>query len=176
MANTLEVDNRRDAGAPVLPAAYDETNAPACHGANPRIFFPAHEVPLGEREIREAKNICSRCPVREDCLALAIQSGETDGVWGGTTPAERRSIRLQLRRFNGTKNLVEALARGHEEHVRPVDRPAVVVQLLQLGWDVRQVAKALSITPFDVAGARAQGAQILVYRRLLQRRYPEGWE
>lgn len=43
-----------------------------------------------ERE-REAKAICSECPVRLDCLREALQNGVWDGIYGGMTPTERTS-------------------------------------------------------------------------------------
>lgn len=36
-----------------------------------------------------AREICWRCPVREDCLAWAMRLPEPAGIWGGLTPAER---------------------------------------------------------------------------------------
>ena len=41
---------------------------------------------------REAKAICRRCPVRAQCLALALEQGET-GIWGGTSENERRRMK-----------------------------------------------------------------------------------
>ena len=53
-------------------------------------FFEARE----EKERREAnaKVICSRCPVRIDCLEYAIRIREPHGVWGGMSEAERRAL------------------------------------------------------------------------------------
>lgn len=42
-----------------------------------------------EREA-ETKAICLGCTVVSECLDLGIR--EPDGVWGGKTPAERRTI------------------------------------------------------------------------------------
>ena len=44
--------------------------------------------------IRQAKMICAECPVRLECL----QYGESQeyGVFGGLTPAERRSHKIQI--------------------------------------------------------------------------------
>lgn len=30
----------------------------------------------------EAKNICATCPVKDDCLAGAVERRERDGIWG----------------------------------------------------------------------------------------------
>lgn len=40
-------------------------------------------------EIKMAKEVCARCPVREQCLEFARANREPFGVWGGLTPEER---------------------------------------------------------------------------------------
>ena len=35
---------------------------------------------------------CERCPVRTECLVDALDRGDTEGIWGGTTPDQRRDI------------------------------------------------------------------------------------
>lgn len=46
-----------------------------------------------------AKQVCRGCPVRRECLEHALAARETDGVWGGLTPEERRhEIRRRNRR------------------------------------------------------------------------------
>ena len=51
-----------------------------------------------ERHAREleAKEICTRCLVRDDCLDYALNTKETYGIWGGLTELERKA-RLQGR-------------------------------------------------------------------------------
>jgi WhiB family redox-sensing transcriptional regulator len=39
-----------------------------------------------------AKAVCGRCPARAVCLSKALAHGEGVGVWGGTTPADRRAL------------------------------------------------------------------------------------
>lgn len=56
-----------------------------CRGANPDIFHDdGHEV--------TAKAYCQRCSVAVDCLEWALGRNE-EGVWGGTTDAERRALK-----------------------------------------------------------------------------------
>ena len=44
-----------------------------------------------------AKRICATCPVQADCLAYALEHVENlRGVWGGTTPRERLTMRREL--------------------------------------------------------------------------------
>jgi WhiB family redox-sensing transcriptional regulator len=45
--------------------------------------------------VREAREVCGRCPVREDCLQLALDENERRGIWGGLTDHERRALKRQ---------------------------------------------------------------------------------
>ena len=56
----------------------------ACRAADPGLFFPE----LGE-SAKAAKQICADCPVRAECLAFAVASGERFGVFGGLSERER---------------------------------------------------------------------------------------
>ena len=40
------------------------------------------------------KKICRQCPVRQACLAFALENGEHYGIWGATTERERRRYRM----------------------------------------------------------------------------------
>lgn len=61
------------------------TERAACGYEDPEIFYPLRgQSPL------PAKQICCGCPVRALCLDEALARNETDGVWGGLTPEERR--------------------------------------------------------------------------------------
>lgn len=46
----------------------------------------------------EARTICARCPVREECLNHALAEKERFAMWGGLTPIERRRIERRERR------------------------------------------------------------------------------
>ncbi|MGI8796920.1 MAG: WhiB family transcriptional regulator [Acidimicrobiia bacterium] len=45
--------------------------------------------PTQGRSAEPARAICKRCLVRVECLEFAIDNGIVDGVWGGTTGAQR---------------------------------------------------------------------------------------
>lgn len=49
-----------------------------CHSANPDLWFA--ESPA---DLEQAKRLCAACPVRDACLAGALERGEPWGVWGG---------------------------------------------------------------------------------------------
>lgn len=53
-------------------------------------FFPDRENVAG---IAKAKAICATCPVAADCLTWAIESNQGEGIWGGHTSKERRTLR-----------------------------------------------------------------------------------
>lgn len=46
----------------------------------------------------EARTICNSCPVRKECLDHALENKERYGMWGGTTPIERRRVERAERR------------------------------------------------------------------------------
>lgn len=55
------------------------------------------------QEMEEAKAICfgrydgRECPLLQQCLEFALINNEKYGVWGGTTPEERKAIRKERR-------------------------------------------------------------------------------
>ena len=67
----------------------------ACRGPIAKVFFPpSAPESRSAREAREAraKAICRSCPVREECLAYALEIAEPHGIWGGLSEAERRAL------------------------------------------------------------------------------------
>ena len=60
----------------------------SCLDKDPETFFPGSHEPVDA-----ALKVCSTCPVQGSCLAAALDAGDYDGVWGGTTPEERRAMR-----------------------------------------------------------------------------------
>ena len=59
----------------------------ACQGADTSVFFPVSDTFAGE-----AKAICAQCPVAEQCLEYALETHQSDGVWGGLTAVERHRL------------------------------------------------------------------------------------
>ncbi len=64
----------------------------ACRDADPELFFPVSAIGPGARQIAEAKAVCARCPVREQCLDYAVANALDHGVFGGATDTERREL------------------------------------------------------------------------------------
>ena len=63
-----------------------------CRDEDPEVFFPVGNTGPALAQIEEAKKICARCPVKEPCLAWALESGQDAGVWGGLSEDERLSL------------------------------------------------------------------------------------
>ena len=86
-----------DTRLPDLERTNDWRDQAACiEYAHSVEFFPAR----GE-STRDAKAVCSTCPVRPQCLEYALQWDHLCGVWGGMSERERR----QVRRRNRTRAL-----------------------------------------------------------------------
>lgn len=66
----------------------------ACTSVNPELFFP-ETTRGGERQIQitEAKKVCGSCAVQAACLSYALETGQSFGIWGGTTEDERRTMK-----------------------------------------------------------------------------------
>lgn len=43
-------------------------------------------------EGESAKDVCNRCPVKDQCLEHALAVPELTGIWGGVGPRERRRM------------------------------------------------------------------------------------
>ena len=65
----------------------------ACLGADPEIFY----VEKGGSSA-EAKSICKKCPVEDQCLDYALEHHELHGIWGGRSQPELRILRRERRR------------------------------------------------------------------------------
>ncbi len=65
--------------------------APVCQEIDGELWFP--EAGGESYELRQAKKICSECPVQLLCAQYAIVADEAYGIWGGLTPHQRDEIR-----------------------------------------------------------------------------------
>lgn len=66
-----------------------------CQTVDPETFFPAPSEPADV-----ALALCRSCDVQGACLAWALDQGDCNGVWGGTTPRERRAMLVAWRSEN----------------------------------------------------------------------------
>jgi WhiB family redox-sensing transcriptional regulator len=64
-----------------------------CRDEDPELFFPIGNTGPALLQIEQAKAVCRRCPVIQDCLAWALETGQDAGVWGGMSEDERRALK-----------------------------------------------------------------------------------
>ncbi len=67
----------------------------ACKGLNTEMFYP-EVVQYTKVETKFYNNLCKDCPIIDACLEWGL-AHERYGVWGGTTPDTRTTIRRKLR-------------------------------------------------------------------------------
>ena len=74
----------------------------ACLHEDPELFFPKGYGLYASVELEWARQVCDKCPVSTECLLLALATEETEGMWGGKSPEERRI----LKKTGGWRQLV----------------------------------------------------------------------
>lgn len=62
-----------------------------CAQTDPEAFFPEKGG-----STREAKRVCTTCPVRDECLEYALANDERFGIWGGLSERERRRLKRRV--------------------------------------------------------------------------------
>lgn len=65
----------------------------ACLDEDPELFFPKGNTGQALAQIEQAKAVCQQCPVINECLDWALETGQHDGVWGGKSEDERHRMR-----------------------------------------------------------------------------------
>ena len=82
-------------GGEELPSLEDLLRRPrwhlwaACRGVGHKGFVASRGVKYDEH----ARQLCASCPVRQECLETALADPELIGMWGGTTPRQRKEMR-----------------------------------------------------------------------------------
>ncbi|WP_373429217.1 WhiB family transcriptional regulator [Streptomyces sp. V4I23] len=127
---------------------------PACREADVGLFFPAENGRMPAEQVARAKAICSGCAIQQSCLALAVRHQESEGIWGGTTPGERRQLEGEAARLRGVGHLVARLAAAEPVIVAAEERPAVVYHLMAAGWSATRISATLCMSPEAVLAAR----------------------
>jgi WhiB family redox-sensing transcriptional regulator len=65
----------------------DWSDSAACMTQDPEHFFSETS-----KSIQAAKQLCSTCTVKVDCLDYALENDEQFGIWGGLTRHERNRL------------------------------------------------------------------------------------
>jgi len=80
----------------------------ACRTVRPDVLF------VRGAEQNRAKQVCSGCPVRVECLAEALDNNIEWGVWGGMTERERRSLLRRRPNVTSWRALLDEARRDHD--------------------------------------------------------------
>ena len=136
----------------------------ACRTVDPELFYPtAQSGPAHQAQVAEAKAVCARCPVREQCLSWAIED-LPHGVAGGLTETERSH-----RRGAGQQRVCR-VGRRPALPARPVaatrsENAAAGREALRAGQSVAQVATEFGVSDRTVwrwaQRARAEQTQLV---------------
>ncbi len=82
----------------------------ACRGTRIEVFYPGRGETAGP-----ARQVCARCPVRQQCLEFAVSNRIVYGIWGGLTGPERRALQsdwLRAARRDRDQAILAANAAG----------------------------------------------------------------
>ncbi|MBA3605624.1 MAG: WhiB family transcriptional regulator [Acidimicrobiia bacterium] len=74
-------------------ADYSWRDKALCRDTDPELFFPVGTTGMALVQIDRAKQVCSECAARPECLDFALATNQDSGVWGGLSEEERRVIR-----------------------------------------------------------------------------------
>lgn len=62
-----------------------------CAQVDPELFFPE-----GNHSPDDAVQVCCSCDVRVQCLAYALRTGQSHGVWGGKSQNQLARMREKV--------------------------------------------------------------------------------
>ena len=70
----------------------------ACRNLDTNLFFPSGDTGEALDQADQARAVCAQCPVQVDCVEFALATNQHDGIFGGLTAEERRSLRRRRAR------------------------------------------------------------------------------
>ena len=102
---------------PEILRVTDWRTAAACREEDPDLFFPNGEGGPWLFVIDEAKAVCRRCPVVDQCLTFALDEAIPEGIFGGLTEKQRAGLRLSVRRGRTTaEDMQEKADQARQPH------------------------------------------------------------
>lgn len=100
---------------------FDENPDRNCANGDTEAWFPPRADITGTRD---ARALCNGCPVIEECLRYAIKAewgnakSGRDGIYGGTTPAERYALETKIRGGKPKPPINHGTEAGYKQHQR----------------------------------------------------------
>jgi|DEB0MinimDraft_6_1074348.scaffolds.fasta_scaffold09226_4 WhiB family redox-sensing transcriptional regulator len=90
----------------------------ACKGHDVEMWFPLRDMKRTrdvhrkiEENIRKAKEICSGCSVKDQCLEYSLH-WEPYGIWGGLDESQRHEVRIKRNIFPQRQGMINMPGRG----------------------------------------------------------------
>ncbi|MEV0692200.1 WhiB family transcriptional regulator [Streptomyces sp. NPDC050388] len=114
---------------------------------DPDLFFPSAQA--DDQRVGLAKRICSSCQVRRTCLETALHCGDTYGVRGGMTEAERKAVQRRFELRCDSARVMAALS-GRDVHLTRAERQQFVRLAAGSGMSAPRVAEVLKVSEAHV--------------------------
>lgn len=90
---------RADRAETTASRAHDSAASLPCQRDDGELFFSEHP-----RDLERAKELCSACPLRQECLDGALARQEPWGVWGGQILVGGQVVAVKRGRGRPRKN------------------------------------------------------------------------
>lgn len=90
---------------------------------NPDWWYPRQE---NDYSYRHARALCEACPVMQECREYALATRDLHGMWGATTPRQRRAILAGielLTEWGGYHGDAPGTVRGYYREKRCGEKP-----------------------------------------------------
>jgi WhiB family redox-sensing transcriptional regulator len=126
-------------------------NSALCAQTDPELFYADGMGGAVHYRTVDAKKVCTRCPLQTACLAWALDTEQSYGVWGGATEDERRLMRRQ-----GASG---ASSDGEAKTQRCLDRQVWIEEQVRAGMGQRELAKRLGVSRATLCRAIARFEQ-----------------
>lgn len=120
----------------------------ACLDEDPDLFFPIGSTGPAELQIEEAKAVCRRCDVVQECLTYALDDNLSEGVWGGMSEQERHSMKRRGRRAEA-----RAAGRARRELVDAAPARDALRKVVKTGTSLADVARLVEADGHPIPSA-----------------------
>jgi len=125
-----------------------------CAQVDPELWFPEKGG-----STREAKALCTGCPVQVQCLAYALANDERFGVWGGASERDRHRMKRTATTPQGASVRVPDPRTGViRQLATTLTDPEIAARLGCSSRTVLRIRRAGGIPPAHPSGRRMVGA------------------
>lgn len=142
-----------------------------CRAEDPDLFFPTGASPQAVEQTVQAKQVCARCPVIEECLRWAMGTHQDIGVLGGLSENERRNLHRRKARRYGASEIPAAqqiLNYRMDEFKAAQERGLSEAEIArELGTNVQTVNNVLEALTTAALEAKSEGPDLIAVRNYL---------